>query len=94
MLGVDDMTEPNSDGMWRYKIEVSGTGIEEYYEYDKRISTDTVRDNWLDDVAENWSDGIASQFRGNVEVTPLWETQDQTTSEASALPPTTEEQDE
>lgn len=88
------MSAPNEDGKWRYKIEVRGTGIEEYYEYDTRLSTDDVRDDWLDDVAESWSEGLASGFSGNVEVTPLWEKKNQTNSEGVALPSGKEEKDE
>lgn len=91
-LGTGHMTQPNDDGMWRYLVEVEGTGIEEYYEYDTKLDTDTVADRWLDDVAENWSDSIANQLRHNVEVTPLWQAKNQeTTSEAMGLPTTQEE---
>lgn len=86
LLGIADMDAPNKDGMWRYRIEAEGTGIEEYYEFPDEKSCERVREIWLGDVADNWGAGMAEQFRGKVKVTPLWETKTQTSSEDLGLP--------
>lgn len=64
----------------RYKIEVKGTGIREYYEFDTCYTEDQVKDIWLSDVSEKWGDGVSGAFKGNVEVTRL------TGDEPPALP--------
>lgn len=73
--------------IFRYKIEVEGTGIEEYYEYEVERSCDAVRGEWLDDVEGSWGSAFRTAFDGAVSVTKLWETQNKSsTSERSAIP--------
>lgn len=86
LLGIEDMDAPNKDGMWRYRIDVDGTGIEEYYEFPEKKSCSEVRDIWLDDVADNWGAGMAQRFKHKVKVTQLWQTKSETSSEGLALP--------
>jgi hypothetical protein len=84
------MDPGNDEGKWRYQIEVDGTGIREYYEYDERIDPEDVGEDWLRDAEERWSGTIAEELADGLEVTPLWQQKDQQTSEASeviALPP-------
>ena len=82
--GADDTPE-----WYRYKIEVEGTHVCEYYQYREPLSEDDVAQDWLDDVEESWGAEFADVFRGDVEVTALWQNSTQTTSEAQtiALPP-------
>jgi len=87
--GMVDKSEIAGD-MFRYRVEVDGTGINECYEYDTARGEAEVRADWLSDVAEQWGEPMADAFRGRVSVTALWETQEETTrSEGSpiALPP-------
>ena len=95
---VEDMVKEDNLGdpdIFRYKIEVSGTGITEYYEYDEERSEGEVRSEWLDDVKETWGDDFGTAFSGAIMVTKLWETQNKdSTSERSAvaLPPADQEE--
>lgn len=64
----------------RYKIEVDGTGVREYYEFDECKSEDEVEQIWLNDVRIKWGAGVSTAFEGNVEVTRI------TDDEPPALP--------
>jgi len=72
MLGcaVTEITE--EPDKFRYEIEVDGTAIVEYYEYEEHKRAATVAADWLTDVREEWGDGLANAFRGHVTVTDLW----------------------
>lgn len=55
----------------RFKIEVDGTGILEYYELEHCSSEETAKQTWLSDVAERWGAGVATAFEGRVRVKML-----------------------
>lgn len=68
-MGDEPVEKPD---YFRYKIEVGGTGIEEYYEYQQHKTAKEVRADWYSDVKEQWGDGLASQFKEHIMVTDLW----------------------
>jgi hypothetical protein len=57
---------------FRYKVEVDGTGIEEYYEYQQHMTAKEVRADWYSDVCEQWGEELASQLKAHITVTDLW----------------------
>lgn len=72
MLGCIVTESTDGPDMFRYEIEVEGTAIVEYYEYDEHKKATTVAADWLTDVREEWGDELADALRGNVTVTDLW----------------------
>lgn len=92
MVTVDDI-----DGdKFRYRINVDGYPIEEYYEYDEPMSEAEVAKDWLSDVRDTWGDDMADTFEGAVKATKLWQktTQDSSAQEPIAMPPPPEDDEE
>lgn len=65
------MSIPVEEFKHRYKIEVSGTQVREYYEFDDKKTDSEVKEIWLSDVTEKWGDGVAGAFDGHIEVTRI-----------------------
>lgn len=81
-MGDEPVDKPD---YFRYKIEVDGTGIEEYYEYQQHKTAKEVRADWYSDVKEQWGEQLASQFKEHITVIDLWkETTAEVNSEESA----------
>ena len=94
MVTVDDI-----DGdKFRYRIEVEGYPIEEYYEYDEPMSEAEVAKDWLSDVRGTWGDDMADTFEGAVNAHKLWQTTTETHSDQEPIalgpPPQDEEEDQ
>jgi len=90
---LTDIDEIEGDA-FRYRVEVEGFGVSEYYEYDDDVSTDRVAGDWLADVRDCWGDELADLFDGKIMVTRLWTkntTEHDTVESPTAVPPAQEE---
>lgn len=93
--------ENSENDKYVVKIEVEGTDIKEYYEFDEPVSEERAKLEWLGDIRnkEGVAKKLANQFEPNVVVTKLWTThseqqEEPTTQEPIILEPPEEEDDE
>ena len=88
---VDERCE--TDGTHYYRVTSSLAGIDEVYGYERHVSDETVRDEWLADVARKWGSGMRDSFADTIQIETLCQIRTQESAhEALMLPPVVAEE--
>lgn len=65
----------------RYRIQVSGTGVNEVYEFHAHFTCEDVKRKWLSDVEGSWGTEMVQILEDKVRVTNLCQKKKDSTSE-------------